>query len=239
MLISEIYGPTIQGEGLYVGIPCFFIRTSGCNLRCKWGDNLCDTPYTSWEPTGQDLEPHQIFAQVCLLRDKFPELDEVVISGGEPTLQLKELGILTRLLKANRFRITIETNGTQAFAPGEVEVNLLSISPKLASSTPVKDKFEAMHSRTRINIEALKVLMTSFRSYLKFVIHDSKKDLQEIQEILQATGVKPLEIYLMAEGITSEEVKAQSQSVIEACYKYGYSYTPRLHLDLFGPGRGH
>ena len=48
LFISETF-TSIQGEGLLTGVPSVFIRTSGCNLRCRW----CDTPYTSWEPTGQ------------------------------------------------------------------------------------------------------------------------------------------------------------------------------------------
>ena len=50
MKIAEIFY-SIQGEGTLVGVPSVFVRTSGCNLRCTW----CDTPYTSWQPEGEDL----------------------------------------------------------------------------------------------------------------------------------------------------------------------------------------
>ena len=50
MKIAELFY-SLQGEGSLVGVPSFFIRTSGCNLRCSW----CDTPYTSWEPEGTEL----------------------------------------------------------------------------------------------------------------------------------------------------------------------------------------
>src|SRR5581483_10624102 len=53
--ISEIFY-SIQGEGSLVGVPSVFVRTSGCNLRCIW----CDTPYTSWEPEGQELSLEEI-----------------------------------------------------------------------------------------------------------------------------------------------------------------------------------
>src|SRR6059058_2785541 len=55
LFLAEIYS-SLQGEGLLTGTPSVFIRTSGCNLRC-W---FCDTPYTSWQPEGEDLSVNEI-----------------------------------------------------------------------------------------------------------------------------------------------------------------------------------
>src|SRR6202049_1347588 len=57
--IAEIFD-SIQGEGTLVGTPSVFVRTSGCNLRCKW----CDTPYTSWEPQGEERTLDSIVEEV-------------------------------------------------------------------------------------------------------------------------------------------------------------------------------
>ena len=59
MKIAEIFY-SIQGEGALVGVPSVFVRTSGCNLRCVW----CDTPYTSWQPEGDELTLDEILARV-------------------------------------------------------------------------------------------------------------------------------------------------------------------------------
>ena len=57
--IAEIFY-SIQGEGMLVGVPSVFVRTSGCNLRCGW----CDTPYTSWKPEGRDMMLGAILSDV-------------------------------------------------------------------------------------------------------------------------------------------------------------------------------
>ena len=77
LFIPETF-TSIQGEGLLTGVTSVFLRTSGCNLRCRW----CDTPYTSWEPTGR----HETVAALVSIVEASPAR-HVVITGGEPMLQ--------------------------------------------------------------------------------------------------------------------------------------------------------
>ena len=74
--ISEIF-TSVQGEGMWVGIPSTFIRVSGCNLRCVW----CDTPYASWSPEGPTLNLNEILVEV-----KSRPARHVVVTGGEPMI---------------------------------------------------------------------------------------------------------------------------------------------------------
>src|SRR5271157_3098690 len=85
--IAELFY-SLQGEGALVGVPSLFIRTSGCNLRCRW----CDTPYTSWQPEGTDFDLDRIVDEV-----RAHPARHVVITGGEPMIQ-PELGPLTERL---------------------------------------------------------------------------------------------------------------------------------------------
>src|ERR1700749_3162604 len=122
MKIAEIFY-SLQGEGILVGVPSVFVRTSGCNLRCTW----CDTPYTSWNPEGSELAAEEIVRQVRA----FPAA-HAVLTGGEPMLFADSITLPQGFREAG-LHITVETAGT-IYQP--VACDLMSISPKLANSTP-------------------------------------------------------------------------------------------------------
>src|SRR5437016_2397214 len=65
MFIAEIFS-SLQGEGLLTGMPSVFVRASGCNLRC-W---FCDTPYTSWQPEGEDWSVEAVVEEVERLQSR-------------------------------------------------------------------------------------------------------------------------------------------------------------------------
>jgi 7-carboxy-7-deazaguanine synthase len=216
---------SLQGEGGLVGMPSAFIRTSGCNLRCRW----CDTPYTSWLPEGARYSVAGLVEEAVATR-----LRHAVVTGGEPLLQ-REIGELTRRLRGAGLHVTVETAGTVA---PEFECDLLSVSPKTSNSDP-QGAWLARHRRRRSDLEPLRVLLERFPEHqLKFVVGD-RDDLPEVLQILEIVGPVATEtVLLMAEGRTAEEVAARAPAVAALCAEHGFRYTPRLHLDLFGGGRG-
>ena len=224
MLISETFS-SLQGEGTLVGLPSFFIRTSGCNLRCSW----CDTPYASWEPEGQRRRVDDLVAEA-----HGSGVRHVVITGGEPLLQ-REIGQLTGVLVAEDFHVTVETSGT--LAP-KFECDLLSLSPKTANSDP-SGSWEGRHRKVRRDLEPLRGLLERFSEIqMKFVISDPE-DLPEILNLLEKLpAIDPGMVLLMPEGRTATEVHARAPMVAALCLEHGFRYTPRLHLDLFGGRRG-
>lgn len=224
MYISETF-TSIQGEGILAGVPSFFIRTSGCNLRCRW----CDTPYTSWLPEGERLPVSRLLEEAI-----GSGVGHVVLTGGEPLLQ-REVGVLTEELKKAGIHITVETAGT---VDPSFHCDLLSLSPKTANSDPPGDAGEK-HRRRRIEFEAMRRLLKRFPDHqLKFVVEDSD-DLKEILETLERVGsVEASRVLLMAQGRSAEEVAERAPEVAAMCLEHGFRYTPRLHMDLFGGGRG-
>ena len=91
---------SLQGESTYSGLPCIFIRLSGCNLRCSW----CDTSY-AWEE-GREFSLEEILKEIR----KYP-CSLVEITGGEPLLQEESIELM-KYLHQEGYRILLETNGT-------------------------------------------------------------------------------------------------------------------------------
>jgi len=220
--IAELFY-SIQGEGSLVGVPSFFIRTSGCNLRCSW----CDTPYTSWQPEGVDVELEQILDEACAHPGR-----HAVITGGEPMLP-PDVVPLSHQLRDAGFHITIETAGT-VFRP--VACDLMSISPKLANSTP-EGPFAAQHERLRIQPPVLAELMAAYDYQLKFVIA-RPEDLDEVRSLCDHLEAGPENVILMPEGVEPERLRERSVWLAEICKQEGYRFSPRLHVDLYGNRRG-
>ncbi len=227
MRISEIFH-SIQGEGRLIGMPSVFIRTSGCNLRCVW----CDTPYTSWRPEGRERSVATIVREV----HKHPAR-HVVITGGEPLLA-PEIEELTQELKRSGAHITIETAAT-IFKP--VTCDLISLSPKLANSTPWKrarGKFAAMHEERRLNLSVIGKYLAAYDYQLKFVV-ERRRDFKEIGGLLdKLDSVDRTRVLVMAQGKTAAELRRKGKWIVALCKEHGYGFTPRLHIDLFGNRRG-
>lgn len=226
---------TLQGEGPSLGAPAVFLRLSLCNLHCHW----CDTPYTwNWEKTPwkhQDgikfSKSEQIIelspAEIAPLISKY-RCDRLVLTGGEPLLQQKELATLTRLLPEISF-IEVETNGTQI--PDEDFLTIptqFNVSPKLSNS--------GMDEKLRLNFDALRTLAAIPASFFKFVVCD-QTDLDEIRLLQENLSLKPSRISLMPEGRDAATLHARSMWLADICRDHGYRFSPRLHVLLWGNER--
>lgn len=235
--INELFC-SLQGEGKLSGIPSVFIRTSGCNLRC-W---FCDSYHTSWEPTGAWLSIDDIIDEVR----SYDQADYVVLTGGEPMIHEKLVELLDGLADYG-YHTTVETNGT---IYRDAAIDLASISPKLASSTPTAERdpkgdgeWADRHEQRRIDMNPLSMLVDCYDSQLKFVV-TGRNDISEIEilidQIREATDtiVPDDEILLMPEGTTQRELDTKRNDIAELAMEYGYRYTPRLHVDLWNDAPG-
>jgi 7-carboxy-7-deazaguanine synthase len=225
--ISEIFY-SIQGEGMLVGVPSVFVRTSGCNLRCVW----CDTPYTSWQSEGEERSVDSIVDEV-----KAFGASHVVITGGEPMI-VPEIGKLTEQMAERLHQhITIETAGT---VNTDVRCDLMSISPKLANSTPrTRDngRWADQHERLRYQPEILRRLIQLYPYQLKFVITDPG-DLQQVNAIVSDIGASRSRVVLMPEGVDAAILAERGRWLAEIAKREGFRMTPRMHIELWGNRRG-
>jgi len=220
--ISEIFY-SLQGEGGLVGMPSIFVRTSGCNLRCRW----CDTPYTSWNPEGEEMTIDAILAKVRTYPATY-----AVVTGGEPMIA-PGIGELTTRLKKAGMHVTIETAGT---VWANVQCDLLSVSPKLSNSTP-EGQFAAQHERLRIQPSVLSRLIGAHEYQLKFVVAE-KSDLDEIRALVKTLGAPRKNVILMPEGVDVELLRQRTAWIADICKTEGFRFTPRLHIELYGNKRG-
>lgn len=101
MQITEIY-KSIQGESTHAGLPCVFVRLTGCNLRCSW----CDSEYTF--TGGRRMTLEEILEEVERLR---PDGGLVEITGGEPMLQEREVVPLMQRFLDTGYTVLLETSG--------------------------------------------------------------------------------------------------------------------------------
>ncbi|WP_284013953.1 7-carboxy-7-deazaguanine synthase QueE [Halobaculum litoreum] len=232
--VNELFA-SLQGEGKLAGVPSTFVRTSGCNLRC-W---FCDSYHTSWEPTHAWLSVADVVSEVHA-RDP----SHVVLTGGEPTIHDESFELLRRL--GDEYHLTVETNGT-VVPPADVPIDLASVSPKLASSTPTPERapdgadagdWAERHEAARVDVDALATLVDRYDSQLKFVVtgRDDVAEVVDLVERVRAAASVPVpdtDVLLMPEGRTREQLAGTRTTVAELAAEYGFRYTPRIHVDLW------
>lgn len=246
LVISEIFGPTIQGEGKSVGRRCGFLRLGFCNLHCRW----CDTAFTwrfndSFEHVSQktyniDNELTEMTFEETIEKIRTLDVDFLVISGGEPLLQADALNELLssfvyRKDRPEINRIEMETAGTIEpikfdYLSGMFKEGIFyNVSPKLSNSGN-KEEY-------RYNKKVLERFLWTERAIFKFVV-TSPQDMLEIKEIQTEVGIPNELIYIMAEGTDIETQETRMKEIIPAVINQGWNITPRLHVQLWGNKRG-
>ncbi|MBS1714057.1 MAG: 7-carboxy-7-deazaguanine synthase QueE [Armatimonadetes bacterium] len=224
--IAETF-TSIQGEGIWSGVPSTFVRVSGCNLRCSW----CDTPYASWRPEG-DVRDVDDVAREALSSG----VRHIVLTGGEPML-FDAIVPLAAALKAEGRTVTVETAGT-VFR--EVACDLMSISPKLSNSAPDGPE-RGRHETVRADLDPLADLIRRYDVQLKFVVDPDSGwgDLDEIDAILDRLPPVPADrTLLMAEGTDPTTLSRREALLAPVLVERGWRLSPRLHIGMFGNRRG-
>ncbi|WIB67432.1 7-carboxy-7-deazaguanine synthase QueE [Curtobacterium sp. MCBD17_035] len=228
--VVETFGPTIQGEGPYAGRLADFIRFGGCNLSCSW----CDTPY-SWDASRFDLS-EEIRPQTVdvLLSTLSPAPGIVVLTGGEPLLQVRKPAFI-ELLEGLRTRgrsVHVETNGT--IVPPDRAAALIDVfvvSPKLPNARLRAEangsNFPAGWSRVASCAEV----------HLKYVCN-SAEDVEEAALRAKTASVPSHRTWVMPEATDVETFLRRWPRIADAAVRAGVNASPRLHLLAWGDERG-
>ena len=207
---------SIQGEGKYTGYPSLFIRFYGCNLSCSF----CDSMYANTDNNYTEYDVKELAEKINSLyqQNKFIHL---VITGGEPLLQINEMKELFKLINKEIF-IEIETNGS--IKPDFKDIHNIiqyNISPKLQFDYKIKN------------------IRHTFDTIYKFVDDGTEECRKRIEEFVsEYDAIDKSMIYIMPEGKTIEEQNKKILNTVKYCMEKGYNYCHRVHISLWNGIKG-
>ena len=234
--VSEIFGPTIQGEGALIGLPTVFVRTGGCDYRCSWCDSLhaVDPEYRDQWPS---MTTQAVWDEIVELSNATPLM--ITLSGGNPAIQ--PLGDLIQRGHAAGYQFALETQGSVSkgwFA----DLDMLVLSPKPPSSDMTTDwaAFDA----------CLNAAGPDPKTVLKIVVFD---DADYAYAKQTAARYPQLPVYLQPGNHTPPPAGADDTPVDQAGVLnvmlwlvdkvtqdrwFGAHVLPQLHVMLWGNKRG-
>lgn len=236
--VMEIFGPTIQGEGMVIGQKTMFVRTAGCDYSCSW----CDSSFT-WDGTGKNdinmMTADEIWEELKRLGGN--GFSFVTISGGNPAL-LKNLDTLIELFKENNIKIGLETQGSR-WQDWFVDIDELTISPK-----PPSSKMETDFSILDTIINRLEGNDPSKHVSVKVVIFDNE-DYEYAKKVYQRYPNVPFFLQVGNDDLTTMD---NLSLVSQLLSKYEWlinkvmddndftnvKVLPQLHTYIWGNKRG-
>lgn len=247
LLVNERFGPTVQGEGPSIGKVCYFIRLNHCPLECRWCDSAFAWRYNKrknhnsqkvYDPK-KEIHPTSFTELWAWLKEEKAKF--LVVTGGEPLLQYKQLIPFLReaILRPHTqlARVEIETAGVMF--PTELSELIrdtntrdwlyFNVSPKLENSGNSKE--------ARFNQEALERFNFSNRAAFKFVVTEPG-DFREILEIIEQIKIPSHKVWIMAEGTSDKKLNDTMMRIVDDAINFGFNLTPRLHVQLWGNKRG-
>jgi 7-carboxy-7-deazaguanine synthase len=243
--IVELYR-CVQSEGSRFGRPTIAVRTTGCTHRCYFGEGgWCDSWYTSIHPEKGTFT----FNDIVDIYDKNPQIKEMMLTGGSPTMHPALVNELTHFAHERGILITIETEGSH-FIETDYPIGLISLSPKFSNSVPVvgvatpqgtitDEKMVTQHNKFRLNIHEIQKTLEYHSDYhYKPVWDGSLENLHEIEEFREKLNIPRDKTYVMPAGDTREELIKMYPLVFEMCAEHGYNMTGRDHIIAFDTKRG-
>jgi len=203
--INEMF-PAIQGEGSTSGKPVYFIRLSGCNAEC----DFCDTKYHRY---GKNISNREVIKSI-----NKSELKNIVITGGEPLLQMDDVSELMLSLPNKRFYL--ETNGS-LYHQAVGNFKKISCSPK---KELIRNNIESYHKFNTLKQTTFKFVYEHEYNYWWMNFIDKLK-------------IENDRVWIMPEGATKKKQLEKMPEVINYCLKNKFNFSPRLHVLAFDTKR--
>ncbi|MCX7847965.1 MAG: 7-carboxy-7-deazaguanine synthase QueE [bacterium] len=204
MRISEIFS-SIQGEGIWLGMPSVFIRVAGCNLRCSW----CDTARARRLGGARTMSVEEVVQGAGFWKTR-----HVVITGGEPTLYGKELIELCQALREKGKVITVESNATTYVGCG---ADLMSLSPKLrAWHQDVLERYCEQAEKVQLKLVA-----------------GHAEEAERLWERVKDLQVPAERVFIMPRARTRAEHMRRGKELVEWCIEHRVRFAVRAQTLLW------
>lgn len=240
IMYLEVFGPTIQGEGMVVGKKTMFIRTYGCDYSCDW----CDTKYT-WDGTEKHnvrrSTPEELFQELKQAAGN-KSFSHVTISGGNPALQKDAMGQFIDICHQNGVKVGLETQGS-IWREWFYKIDDLTISPKPPSSL-MKTNYLMLDKIVE------NLVLKSVNFSLK-VVYFNEDDLRYAKDLFKRYKEKEYDIpYYLSVGnatpYTSKDITKQLIDKLEELWDVvmndneldDVQALPQLHAIVWGNKRG-
>lgn len=237
--VSEAFGPTIQGEGPYIGRPCYFLRLHHCPTKCPG----CDSFYT-WD--GSEKGERKTLSDIAAFFKKANTENPhagLVLTGGEPLLHYKNTEFINVMKKFQGWQ-SLETSG---FVGKTLTYNELKPFCKLFDSVSLSPKItpclHGQFSFTRLT-ENVDTFLQVYQSelcddlFFKFVVRDELDETAVMMFLDRYPEARRLHsVYLMPYGQERDEILRSCERIIPFAAKEGFIITPRLHSLIWGKER--
>lgn len=224
MKVSEIFY-SIQGEGKSIGCPALFIRLGECNLRCPWCDTL--EVFTKFDDISVEVVSKKV---IDMLDSQKHNMCRVIVTGGEPLLQQKELIDFFVLLNEEKYTINeIETNGT--IMPEKLllsHIQTWNVSPKLFLKKQSQIKYDT----------AYRFFAEFSLANFKFVVSDSD-EFKSMVKFIEKYNIPENKVYAMPNALVRESLYSDFVlDLVEKVKEFGYNFTTRLQILLWNDKKG-
>ncbi len=223
--INEIFY-SIQGEGVLTGAPTIFIRTTGCNLRCRW----CDTEYAFYE--GEEMEIEEILERIKGLSSE-TGCRRVCLTGGEPLIQGDAQNLSRRILEAG-YHLTLETNGSIPLSPFIRGIQNMQ-RKNLLISMDIKCPSSGEEGKMRFDNIPLLTPMDQ----LKFVVLD-RKDLSYAFDVIRGYKIAcPVIIQpVFSDDRPAQEIAGLAEAFLHTLPPGDIRFMLQIHKFIWGNRKG-
>lgn len=228
--VAEFFTDTIQGEGVYVGVPASFLRLQGCTQSCVF----CDTKEVWRFGNPYSIEELLNIVEESSVVERFKQGHHLVLTGGSPVLQQDALiEFIHRFIERFGFKPFIEIENECTIMPSEDLIDIVDCwnnSPKLENSKNPKN--------VRYRPEILKKLSSLENSWFKFVVSTDEEWKEIKNDFIDKKLISKSQIVLMPLGADQEELGRNREYVVKMAVREGVRYSTREHIVLWNKKTG-